>query len=296
MGIQHQWGDNVEIFDRAFESVLAPDTGLRCVADGFQFTEGPVWLDSVQLLLFSDIPANTVYRWTEGDGHSVWHRPSNQANGHTLDLQGRVVACEHGSRSLTRIEEDGSVTTLATTYRGGKLNSPNDAVVKSDGSIWFTDPPYGIEPGEEEQAANYVFRLEVGAPEPAPVADDFSRPNGLCFSPDERHLYIADSDPEIHHVRCFQVEADGSLRDCGVFATIDPGVPDGMRMDRDGRLFSSAGDGVHVFSAEGQLLGKIRTPESASNCAFGGEAHAILFITAVSSVWAINLATAAAGR
>jgi len=165
-------------------------------------------------------------------------------------------------------------------------------VVKRDGSIWFSDPPYGIGSEQSEQVANYVFRLEVGASEPVPVTDDFSRPNGLCFSPDEQFLYIADSDWEVHHIRRFRVRRDGSLEGGEVLVTIDPGIPDGIRVDRIGRLFSTAADGVQVFSPAGQLLGKIKTPETASNCPFGGEGHSTLFITAVSSVWAVNLAAA----
>ncbi len=259
------------------------------IADGLQFTEGPVWLDNGGFLLFSDIPADTIYRWSADRGLEVWRHPSQQANGNTLDLEGRVVTCEHGSRSVTRTESDGRVTTLTSTYRGKKLNSPNDLVVSRDGAIWFTDPPYGIEPQQMEQPASYVFRLDPGAAEPVPVADDFSRPNGLCFSPDEQFLYIADSDPEIHHIRRFHVRPDGSLTSGDVFATIAPGIPDGIRVDAAGRLFSSAADGVHIFAPHGKLLGKLRTPKPASNCAFGGPAHNTLFITAVTSVWAVDL-------
>ena len=279
----------VEIIDRGFEPILSPDTAVRRIATGFEFTEGPAWLARGQFLLFSDIPADTIYRWTEPEGHTIWRRPSHQANGNTEDPQGRLVTCEHGSRSVTRTEDDGAITTLVSTHQGKKLNSPNDLAVGRDGAIWFTDPPYGIRPEQAEQPANYVFRLDPGAAEPVPVADDFSRPNGLCFSPDQKFLYIADSDAELHHIRRFRVGSDGSLAAGEVFVTIDPGMPDGIRTDRTGRLFSTAADGVHIFSPEGKLLGKIETPQSASNCAFGGPARNTLFITAVDSVWAVDL-------
>jgi gluconolactonase len=231
-----------------------------------------------------------MYRWRPGEGHTVWRKPSHHANGNTVDREGRLLTCEHGSRRVTRTERDGSVTVLAESYRGRKLNSPNDVVVKSDGSIWFTDPPYGIEPGEREQPANFVFRLPGAGEEPVALIDDFSRPNGLCFSPEEELLYVADSDHEIHHVRRFRVRGDGGLEGGEVFATIEPGIPDGMRVDAAGRLYVSAKDGVQVFDAEGVLLGKIRTPETAANCTFGGEGKRTLFITAVSTVWAVELA------
>ncbi|UCC69748.1 MAG: SMP-30/gluconolactonase/LRE family protein [Armatimonadota bacterium] len=280
---------SIEIIDEAFQRLLAQDSAVRLIADGFQFAEGPTWVENGQFLLFSDIPADTIFRWSADRGVEIWRRPSRHANGNTVDREGRVVTCEHRSRSLTRTENDGAVTTLASTYHGRKLNSPNDVVVKRDGSIWFTDPPYGIKSEQAEQPANYVFRLDPGAPEPVPVADDFSRPNGLCFSPDEHFLYIADSDHETHHLRRFEVRPDGYLDGGDVFATINPGIPDGIRTDRTGRLYSAAGDGVHVFSPDGELLGKFRTPQTASNCAFGGQAHSTLFITAVSSLWAVDL-------
>jgi len=279
----------IQIIDPAFEQILAPDTAVGRIADGFQFTEGPVWLAAAQFLLFSDIPADTIYRWSEGRGAEVWRRPSHQANGNTVDLQGRVMTCEHGSRSVTRTEDDGAVTTLASTYQGRKLNSPNDGVVARDGAIWFTDPPYGIKPEQAEQPANYVFRLDPSAPEPVPVADDFSRPNGLCFSPDEQFLYIADSDHDLHHIRRFRVAPDRSLSGGEVFATIDPGVPDGMRVDQAGRLYTSAGDGIHVFGPDAHLLGKLIVPESPSNCAFGGPHNSTLFITARTGIYAATL-------
>lgn len=280
----------IEVLHEGFREVLRPDSAMECVAEGLRFTEGPAWFAEGQFLLFSDIPGDTIYRWAPGRAHDVWRRPSRHANGNTVDLQGRLITCEHGSRTLTRTEPAGTEVTLAATYGGKRLNSPNDAVVKRDGTIWFTDPPYGIKPSMSEQSANYVFRLDEGAAEPVPVADDFSRPNGLCFSPDETLLYVADSDTAIHHIRVFRVRPDNTLEGGEVFATIDPGLPDGMRVDTQGRLYSTSAEGIHVLSPAGELLGKLRTPETASNCQFGGPDGQTLFITATSRVWAVRLA------
>jgi len=277
----------VEVIDESFKAVVAPDAPLRQIAGPLKFTEGPVWMDEAKCLLFSDIPADTIYKWSEAEGLKVFRQPSHNANGNTTDPQGRLVTCEHGSRTVTRTEKDGKVITIASTYKGKRLNSPNDVVVKKDGSVWFTDPPYGVKPAEVEQDKNYVFRADAGATEPAPVANDFTRPNGLCFSPDEKFLYIANSDREVHNVRRFTVKGDNTLEGGEVFVTISPGGPDGIRCDRQGRLWSTAGDGVHVFSPEGKLLGKIRTPETPANCCFGGPDYKTLFITARTSVWAV---------
>jgi len=279
-----------EILDDAFRAILVPDAELRLIANGFQFTEGPAWFDEGRYLLFSDIPADTIYRWKEGEGHAVWRKPSHNTNGNTLDRQGRLISCEHGSRRVTRTEKDGSVTVLAATVGGKRLNSPNDVVVKSDGTIWFTDPPYGIKPEEQEQPACHVFRLDPGAKEPTPVAEDF-RPNGLAFSPDERFLYVANSDRAAPVVRRYRVTKGNTLEGGELLLRIDPGVPDGFRCDAAGRIFCTAGDGVHVFTSEGRLLGKIKTPQAAANCVFGGPDRKTLFITAVSSVWAVRLKT-----
>lgn len=282
----------IEAVRDGFEQIVSPRAEVRLVAGGLQFTEGPAWIElgGGPCLLFSDIPADTIYKWAGGEGHSVWRRPSHNANGNTVDREGRLVTCEHGSRTLTRTGPGGRrPETIARTFGGRKLNSPNDVVVKRDGTVWFTDPPYGIEPEEAEQPANHVFRLDPGAREPAPVADDLSRPNGLCFSPDEKLLWVADSDTEVHHIRRFRVKGGNTLAGGEVFVTITPGVPDGMRTDDAGRLYSTAGDGVQVFGPEGELLGKILTPETAANCTFGGPERRTLFITATSSVWAVEL-------
>ena len=279
-----------EFTNSSFENILSAQARIELIADGFDFTEGPVWHRDA--LLFSDIPADTVYRWTKSEGVSVWRRPSHHANGNTTDREGRLLTCEHGSRRLTRTETDGSMTTLASTYQGRRLNSPNDVVVQADGTIWFTDPPYGIKLEEKEQPAHYVFRLDPGADEPVAVVDDFSMPNGLTFSPDESVLYVADSDPKLQHIRRFEVSPTHELTGGEVFVTLDQGVPDGIRVDREGRLYSTGGEGVYVFDVNGARLGTIRTPKPAANCAFGGEEMRTLFITARDAVWAVELAVA----
>ena len=285
---------DVDVADEAFLKLLAPGAALRAVATDRQFTEGPVWIDRDGGLLFSDIPADTIYRWREGQPLEVFRKPSHHANGNTTDAQGRLLTCEHGSRTLTRTDPDDRVTTLAATYKGKKLNSPNDVVVRRDGTIWFTDPPYGIKPEQSEQPANYVFRLDPGAAEPVAVADDFTRPNGLCFSPDHTLLYVANSDSKAPHIRRFTVRDDHTLAGGEVFVTISPGAPDGIRVDTAGRLYSTAGDGVQVFSPDARRLGTIKTPQTAANCCFGGPDRRTLFITARDAVWALPLAVAGA--
>jgi gluconolactonase len=287
--------DRIEVFEDAFYQVLRDDSRLGLVADGFRFTEGPTWWAALGCLIFSDIPGDTIYRWAAGEGLTVWRRPSRHANGNTTDRQGNLLTCEHGSRTITRTSPDGRMITLASTFEGRPLNSPNDVIVGSDRAVWFTDPPYGIKPDDCRQPANYVFRLDPGATEPVAVASDFSRPNGLCFSPDERLLYIADSDTAIHHVRRFEVAAEGRLSGGDVFGVIESGVPDGMRADEAGRLYVTAADGVHVFAPDGHQLATIHTPQTAANCAFGGPDGDTLFITATSSVWSVRLATRGAG-
>ncbi|MBL7140237.1 MAG: SMP-30/gluconolactonase/LRE family protein [Planctomycetes bacterium] len=307
----------VQVIDAAFNAVADETAEVRPIASDLKFTEGPTWHKADGCLLFSDIPANRIYRWTEGGGLKVWREPSNNSNGNTTDTEGRLVTCEHGSRRVTRTAKDGTVEVLCDSYKGKRLNSPNDVAVKNDGTIWFTDPPYGIKPAEVEQDTNYVFRLDPGAKEPVVVASDFARPNGICFSPDQKVLYVADSDRDKHHVRRFEVQDDNTLTGGKVFCTIEPGVPDGIRCDTDGRLYVSAGDGVQVFlpavrtsgggfmkdgrhvtliEHEGRLIGKIRTPLSAANCAFGGADGKTLFITARTGVWAVELKVAGTCR
>ncbi len=283
----------IEIIDEAFRQVIAPDAAVRLIAKDLRFTEGPVWLDTEgEFLVFSDIPADTLYRWEPEKSLQVFRKPSHNANGNTTDPKGRLVTAEHGSRSVTRTDRDGNVTTLASTYQGGKFNSPNDVVVRADGTVWFTDPPYGLGDRKREQERNYVFRLEPGASEPVAVANDFERPNGLCFTPDQKHLYIADSDHSRSHVRRFRVTDDLALADGHVFADIAPPAPDGIRADREGRLYVTAGDGVQVFASGGELIGKVHLPVRPTNCCFGDEDRETLYITARTNVYAVRLQAA----
>ncbi|MBI5835218.1 MAG: SMP-30/gluconolactonase/LRE family protein [Armatimonadetes bacterium] len=279
----------IDVIDPEMTQIVDPAVAATQVAAGRQFTEGPVWLASAGEWLFSDIPASALFAWSPAGGLRVFRSPSHKANGNTVDREGRLVTCEHEARRVTRTEPDGSITVLADSYLGRLLNSPNDVVVKRDGTLWFTDPPYGLEGRTKEQDGHYVFRLDPGAHEPVPVASDFSMPNGLCFAPDERALYIADSCGTRHHVRRMTVNADNTLADDGLFAEITPGAPDGMRVDAAGRMFCTAGDGVQVFRPDGTLIGRIRTPRTAANCCLGGPDGRELLITAVSEVWLVPL-------
>jgi gluconolactonase len=304
-------GGRFVVVDQAgFRQVVDAGAQLEKVAGGFQFVEGPAWSAAGGgYLVFSDIPANEIKRWSPREGVTTVRAPSNNANGNTRDRDGRLVTCEHSGRRVSIQEHDGTVRTLVDRFEGRRLSSPNDVVVKSDGTVWFTDPPYGLPDQREgkEQDKDYVFRLDPESGELRPVADDFHRPNGLCFSPDERLLYIADSgDP--HHIRVFDVQPGGTLANGRVFCTIDPGIPDGVRCDTAGRVWSSAADGVHIFAASGALLGKIITPDApgrrdparigpevVANLCFGGEDGQTLFMTACRSLYSLRVKTTGAG-
>ena len=266
---------------------LIEDGDPEQVATGFQFTEGPVW-QVAGSLLFSDIPASRLYRWTPEAGAQVWREPTGNANGNTLDRQGRLLTCEHSGRRVSRTELDGTVQTLAGHYQGKQLNSPNDIVVKSDGVVYFSDPPYGIKPEEREQPCNGVYRvLPDGAIEL--LVDDFDRPNGLAFSPDESILYIDDSPRR--HVRAFDVRPDGTLTNSRIVADMDhpqPGSPDGMKIDEAGHLYVTGATGVWIFEPNGELLGVIATPERPANCAWGDADRKSLYITARTSLYRVR--------
>ncbi len=279
-----------DIKDEAeFKKIVPASASVSKLAGGMKFLEGPCWVPADGgYLVFSDIPANELKKWTESGGVTTFRSPSQNANGNCLDPEGRLVTCEHTGRGISRTGKDGTVTTLVDQHDGKKLSSPNDAVVKSDGSIWFTDPPYGIKPDQKEQAANHVFRFDPARKSLKAVVADFDRPNGLCFSPDEKKLYVADSG-QPRHIRVFDVQPDGTLTGGSVFCKIDKGGPDGIRCDKEGRIFSSAGDGVQIFAPDGHLIGKILVPESPANLCFGGKNNQTLFITARTSLYSIPL-------
>lgn len=294
-----------QVDDDRFLYLTVGSSRLDLLYTGCRWAEGPVWFNDMGCLLWSDIPNQRILRWSEGGGVSVYRQPSNFANGHTRDGAGRLVSCEHGLRRVTRTEVDGSITVLVDSFRGKRLNSPNDVVVHSDGSVWFTDPTYGILSDYEgyraapEQPVHGVYRIDPSGVVTL-VADDFGQPNGLVFSPDESRLYIADSafshDPKApRHIRVFDV-AGGKLSNSRVFAHIDAGLPDGIRVDVAGNIWSSAADGVHCFAPDGTRLGKILVPECVANLTFGGPKKNRLFIAATSSLYAIYVAATGAQR
>lgn len=288
-----------ESHDPAFSTFVMGNAPVKQIATGFDWVEGPVWFGDAGVLLFSDIPNNRIMRWTPGEGVTVYRAPSNYANGHSRDRQGRLVSCEHGTRRVTRTELDGSITVIADRFDGKRLNSPNDVVVKSDGSIWFSDPHYGIMTNyegfkSEQELPCQVYRVDPESGSIAAVLTDFACPNGLAFSPDETCLYVADTgamfDADANrHIRVFDVDETGNLSGGDVFHVVRPGASDGFRLDSDGNLWTSAGDGVHCISPAGDLMGKIFVPELVSNLCFGGRAKHQLFITATTSVYSVVL-------
>ncbi len=285
-----------------FARCIPAGAKVEKLAGDFQFIEGPVWLKTTGVLVFSDIPQNELKQWSPTGGVKTYRAPSFNANGNTLDLTGRLLSCEHSGRRVAVQEKDGSLRTIVDSFEGKKLNSPNDVVVKSDGALYFTDPEYGLKTDPatkqkigKEQPGQFVYRHDPKTGRTTAVVRDFVQPNGLAFSPDEKFLYIADSGTP-KHIRRFAVAADGSLSGGEVFCTLDAGLPDGIRVDTAGRVWSSAGDGVHIFAPSGKLIGKILTPEGPANLCFGGADGRTLFITARKSLYAIAVAATGAAR
>jgi gluconolactonase len=281
-------------------AALLPDGGLlELLHDGGTFTEGPVWFADLQCLLWSDIPANRILRWTPDGQVGTFRADSRNANGNTRDRQGRLVTCEHSGRRVTRTEPDGRITVIADHFEGRRLNSPNDVVVRSDGTIWFTDPEYGLRasfPGlAREQQRENVFRVDPATSAITAVISDFDKPNGLAFSPDERVLYVADSavshDPAGNsHIRRFRVEADGTVAGGEVFA-VTAGIPDGMRVDVAGNLWASAGARIDVYDPSGTLLGAVGGfPADVTNLAFGGPGGDRIFVTGGRFLFSVKVA------
>jgi len=295
------------IEDPLFENLIVPTASIERLGGDCVWAEGPAWLPDRKAVIWSDIPNNRIMRWTDEKGVEIDRTDVEFTNGRTLDLEGRLVVCSHGHRRIERIEHDGTVTALAANYEGRRLNSPNDVVVKSDGSIWFTDPPYGILSDREGHAAAqelpgcYVFRLDPESGALTIVTDLLVHPNGLAFAVDESILYVSDTsgggDPAgNHHIMAFDVADGSTLRNPRVFAEITPGLADGFRVDRTGHIFTSAADGIQVLTPDGRRIGKIPIPEVTSNCVFGGPDGTDLFITASSSLYRVQTKTTAAPR
>ncbi len=287
-----------EAVDPVFSTYVLGNAPVKQLCTGYDWVEGPVWFGDADCLLFSDIPNNRIMRWSEGAGVSTYRNPSNFSNGHTRDRQGRLISCEHGTRRVTRTEYDGSITVIADAFEGKPLNSPNDVVVKSDDSIWFSDPHYGINSDYEghrsaQENPCVVYRYNPADQSLQAVVTDLNCPNGLAFSPDEKTLYVADTgrmfSSDDQFIASYEV-VDGQRVENGQrFHTVSPGIADGFRLDTDGNIWTSAADGVHCIDPQGRLLGKILVPELVSNVCFGGRARHQLYITATTSVYRVSL-------
>ena len=294
--------------DDRFRKVINSTARVHKLFEDCAWAEGPAWSPGWRSLVWSDIPNDRQLRWDESSGAvGIFRYPAGNTNGNTVDRQGRLLSCEHGGRRVSRTEFDGSVTTIADTYDGKRLNSPNDVVVKSDDTVWFTDPAYGIESDYEgnkqpqEQAGCYVFRVDPATGDIRVAADDFTRPNGIAFSPDESLLYISDTgathaEDGPRHIRRFSVKNDGTLAGGEVFATCTEGFFDGFRLDVEGRVWTSAGDGVHVYDPDGTLIGKVLVPEVVANVEFGGAKRNHLFICGTTSLYTVKVMTNGAKR
>ncbi len=295
-------GSGFEVIEAEFARCFVGHARVERLWTGCRWAEGPAWFGGGRYLLWSDLPNNRILRYDDTDASvSVFREPSGFANGNTTDRHGRLVSCEHLNRRVTRTEHDGSLTVLADRFDGKRLNSPNDVVVKSDGSIWFTDPDYGIIADYEgaraarEQDGCHVYRIDASSGMVTRVATDFHHPNGLAFTRDEKHLYVADSGASEdadgpRHIRRLAVGADGrTLGASSVFATCDAGLFDGFRVDCDGRVWTSCAEGVHCYRADGTLIGKVRIPELTGNLTFGGLQRNRLFICGTTSLYAVYL-------
>ena len=298
--------EQFEIFDDEFEKAIGPNPKLNLLVEGLAFAEGVCWISAQNKVIVSDIPNNRIVSWSELEGFDIYREPSGCANGNTVDNEGRILSCLTRGRAVIREEHDGTIVTIADSFNGGKLTSPNDVAVKSDGSIWFTDPDYGfLHPelghGEiPEQDRNRVFRVDPETLDISLVSEDFDKPNGITFSPDESILYIGDTgrthgEFRPHQLMAFDVKLD-RLENPRLFTEVNPYVPDGFRADTDGNIWVAVGDGVQVFSPTGTLMGKIHTPEVAANLSFGMSDNQTLFIGATSSIWSIQLNAAGATR
>ena len=288
----------VRALDPRFDRCRVHNAAVERLATGYRWVEGPVWFGDHRCLVWSDIPGNRMLRWDEATGVvTPFRSPADFANGHTRDRQGRLVSCEHLTRRVTRTEHDGSITVLIDRFDGRPLNAPNDVVVASDGSVWFTDPGYGILSDYEGRRAalelpTAVYRLDPERGDTEPVVQDLERPNGLCFAPGESRLYVVDSGSTPGNIHVYDV-AEGRVGAGRRFADMSPGSSDGIRCDSEGNLWASAGgggdgyDGVHVFAPDGTLIGQVLLPEACANLCFGGAAGNRLFMAASRSIYAL---------
>ena len=295
-------GSSIEALDPRFKGLYAGYARVERYWTGALWCEGPAWFGAGRYLIWSDIPNNRMMRYDETSGHvSVFRQPSSNSNGNTVDNQGRLVTCEHLARRVTRTEIDGSITVLADKWQGKRLNSPNDAVVKSDDSVWFTDPAYGIDADNEGNRATpeidgcHVYRIDPKSGAVDRVIDDMVRPNGIAFSQDESVLYVADTGASHkengpRHIRQFTLAKGGKSVSGGkVFANCEAGLFDGFRVDQDGRVWTSTAEGVHCYDPDGTLIGKILIPEIVANVTFGGSKRNRLFICGTTSLYSILL-------
>ncbi len=281
------------------------DVTVQHLAGGATWSEGPLYLPGADAVLWSDIPGNRILRWDAATGRQSVERTGVEfANGRTLDLQGRIVTCSHGRRAVERTEPDGRTAVLVDHWQQARLNSPNDVVVKSDGSIWFTDPPYGIiqpqegYPGEREYGDCWVFRLDPDTGELTPVVLDLEEPNGLAFSPDESLLYVADTSGALrrdgtgnHHIRVYDVLDGRRCKNGRAFAVVSPGVADGFRVDVHGNVWTSSADSVQVYAPDGTRLGRIPVPELVGNLCFGGPDRSTVYIAATTGLYRLATRT-----
>ena len=298
----------VEVVDPRFAKYKVNNAAIERLFTGARWAEGPVWFGDGCYLLFSDIPNNRMLRWLEDTGEvSVFRSPSNYSNGNFRDREGRLLTCEHDARRVTRTEHDGTITVLADNYRGKKFNAPNDIVTHSDGAIWFTDPGYGIMSNYEGHKATFelptaVYRLDPKTRELTVLVDDLDKPNGLCFSPDEKLLYLVDTGEPKHPgdprpIYVYDVIDGKSVKNRRMFANLSPGSSDGIRCDVDGNVWSAAGwgpenfNGVHCFAPDGKLIGRIHLPETCANLCFGGAKKNRLFMAASQSLYAVYVGT-----
>ncbi|WP_162339830.1 SMP-30/gluconolactonase/LRE family protein [Cyclobacterium salsum] len=288
------FGQNLDVKDQALLDLVAEDAEIKKLADGFRFTEGPVWNKEEGHLLFSDIPANTIYQWKPGEQVSVFREPSHNSNGLTYDAEGNLLMAEHGGRKIGQLSPEGQYDAVVTAYKGTRLNSPNDLIVHSNGAIYFTDPPYGLPADASDTLGIYgVYRFYKG--KTTLIDEDLYRPNGLALSPDERTLYVANSDRPKKYMK-YPVSKGGKVGKGSLFFNASGlsgnGNPDGIKVDKQGNLFATGPGGVLVFASNGRHLGTIRFPETPSNLAFGGPEGKTLFVTARTGLYAVELKVA----